>query len=102
MMGKHKSMWSGQLGEIVTTKHRIELNPGSVPKNQMTYRQRFSMWYVTSKKILQQLYSGVIKPSSSNWDSPVVFVPKKYVSVLFCADYRRLDEAEVRDTYPLR
>lgn len=31
MLRKHESMWSGQLGKIQVTEHRIELKPGAKP-----------------------------------------------------------------------
>jgi IS1 family transposase len=47
------------------------------------------------------LAEGVIRPSSSNYASPVTLVPKKDGSTLFCVDYRRLNDITIKDQYPL-
>ena len=50
------------------------------------------------KKMQQQ---GVVQPSSSPWNSPVVLVKKKNGETRFCVDYRELNKVTKRDTYPL-
>lgn len=73
----HKPMWDGQLGEIVATRHLIDLKPGSVPKHQMTYRQKLAMRDALYNEICQQIEAGVIEPSKNEWGRPVVLVIKK-------------------------
>ena len=47
------------------------------------------------------LQAGVIEPATSQWASPVVLVPKKDNTLLFCVDYRKLNTVTQRDSYPL-
>ena len=47
------------------------------------------------------LRAGVIEPTSAEWASPVVFVPKKDGTMPFCVDYRKLNGVTARDSYPL-
>ena len=38
LLEKHRALWSGQLGSIKATEHRIELKPGSKPVRLNPYR----------------------------------------------------------------
>jgi hypothetical protein len=48
---------------------------------------------------LQQ--KGYIRPSSSPWGAPVLFVTKKDGSMRMCIDYRSLNEVTIKNKYPL-
>lgn len=58
MLESHNSILSGQLGDIVTTKHLIELKPVGIPKNKITNLLVLVILEATFKQILQQLFLG--------------------------------------------
>jgi hypothetical protein len=54
------------------------------------------------KEQLQELLDkGNIRPSSSSWGAPIIFVPKKDGAQRMCMDYRSLNEVTIRNKYPL-
>ena len=57
---------------------------------------------VELKKQLEELQRiGFIRPSSSPWGAPVLFVKKKDGSMRLCVDYRALNEVTIKNKYPL-
>jgi hypothetical protein len=54
------------------------------------------------KEQLQDLLDkGFIRPSSSPWGVPVLFVKKKDGSMQMCIDYRELNKVTIKNRYPL-
>ena len=100
MLSEFKDMWSGRLGRIDATKHRINLKPGARPIYQAPYRAGPIAREKEEKEIDRILRAG-IEPTSTEWASPVVFVPKKDGTMRFCVDYRKQNAVTVRDSYPL-
>ena len=47
------------------------------------------------------LDKGFIRPSSSPWGAPVLFVRKKDGSLRMCIDYRQLNKVTTKNKYPL-
>ena len=54
-----------------------------------------------NKIIKEMLEHNIIKPSSSPWSSPIVLVRKSDGSTRFCVDYRLVNDATYKDSYPL-
>lgn len=53
------------------------------------------------KIILEMKEKGAIEESQSPWTSPIVLVKKKDGTLRFCMDYRKLNEATIKDSFPL-
>jgi hypothetical protein len=54
------------------------------------------------KKQLAELHAkGFIRPSSSSWGAPVLFVEKRNGTQWMCVDYRSLNEVTIKNKYPL-
>jgi hypothetical protein len=52
-------------------------------------------------QVQELLAKGWIRPSSSPWGSPELFVPKKDGSCRMCIDYRALNKVTVKNNWPL-
>jgi hypothetical protein len=44
---------------------------------------------------------GFIRPSSSHWGCPALFVSKKDKELYLCVDYRPLNAVTIKNKYPL-
>jgi hypothetical protein len=53
------------------------------------------------KKIVELQAKGFIRPSSSPWGAPVLFIEKKDGTQWICVDYHSLNEVTIKNKYPL-
>jgi len=100
LLEKHRALWSGHLGSIKATQHRIELKPGSKPVRLSPYRIGPRTRKLITAQVDRMLKLEVIVPSKTEWAIPVVLIPKPERSRRFSIDYRQLNERTVRDSYP--
>ena len=49
----------------------------------------------------EMVNKGFVRPSTSPWGAPVLFVKKKDRSMRLCIDYRELNKVTIRNQYPL-
>ena len=54
-----------------------------------------------STQLQELLDKGFIRPISSPWGAPILFVRKKDGSHRMCIDYRELNKVTVKNRYPL-
>ncbi len=83
MLRRHQSMWSGHLGEVSATEHRMDVEPGTRHSRQAPYRAGHSSRGLIKAEIERMLAQGVFEPATSKWASPVVIVPKDDDSARF-------------------
>ena len=53
------------------------------------------------EQLRELLEKGFIRPSTSPWGAPVLFVRKKDGSLRMCIDYRQLNKVTIKNRYPL-
>ena len=66
----------------------IELIPGTEPISIPPYRMKPAELKELKAQMEELLSKGFIRPSTSSWGAPVLFVKKKDGSLLLCIDYR--------------
>ena len=79
----------------------IDLVPGTTPIHKKYYRMPSSELVELKKQLDEMLQKGYIRPNSSPWGSPAIFVDKKDGSLRMCVDYRQLNDVTSKNKYPL-
>ncbi|GJX10285.1 retrotransposon protein, putative, ty3-gypsy subclass [Tanacetum coccineum] len=80
---------------------QIDLVPGAAPVARAPYRLASSELQELSTQLQELSEKGFIRPSSSPWESSVLFVKKKGGSFRMCIDYCELNKLTVMNRYPL-
>ncbi|GJY99899.1 putative reverse transcriptase domain-containing protein [Tanacetum coccineum] len=89
------------LPPIWEIEFRIELIPGATPVAKSPYRLAPSELEELSGQLKELQDKGFIRPSSSPWGAPILFVKKKDGSFRMCIDYRELNKLTIKNRYPL-
>jgi hypothetical protein len=79
----------------------IKILPGTAPISKRAYRVSGPELVELKKQIDELSKKGYIRPSTSPWAAPVMFVEKKDGTKRMCIDYRALNEVTIKNKYPL-
>ncbi|GKA33324.1 putative reverse transcriptase domain-containing protein [Tanacetum coccineum] len=89
------------LPPVRPVEFQIDLIPGAAPVARAPYRLAPSEMKELSEQLQELSDKSFIRPSSSPWGAPVLFVKKKDGSFRMCIDYRELNKLTVKNRYPL-
>ena len=87
-------------GRTNLVEHKIELTT-TTPINVKPYAMPYAKRKDVSEEIDKMLKLGIIEPSDSPYNSPIVMVKKKDGSNRFCVDFRRLNAITRFDSEPM-
>jgi hypothetical protein len=79
----------------------IELLPGTALIYKIPYRMSDKQLAELEEQIQELQGKGYIRPSSSPWGAPAIFVLKKDGTQRMCVDYRALNPVTIKNKYPL-
>jgi hypothetical protein len=78
-----------------------ELQPGTTPISKRAYRMPPKKPAELKSQLQELLDKGFIRPSSSPWGCPGLFIKKKDGGLRLCVDYRPLNAVTIKNKYPL-
>ncbi|GJV62520.1 putative reverse transcriptase domain-containing protein [Tanacetum coccineum] len=84
------------LPPIRQVEFQIDLIPGAAPVARAPYRLAPSEMQELSNQLQELSDRGFIRPSTSPWGAPVLFVKKKDGSFRMCIDYQELNKLTVK------
>lgn len=86
-------------------EHRIYTTPGVNPVNTRQYKIPHNQKAIAGQKVEQLLKDGIIDPSTSVWNSPLVVVPKKSQTdekkYRLVIDYKNVNKLTETQTFPM-
>ncbi|GKB99996.1 putative reverse transcriptase domain-containing protein [Tanacetum coccineum] len=88
-------------GKRLEVEFHIDPIPGAAPVAQAPYRLAPSKIKELLDKLQELSDKGFIRPSSSPWGAPVLFVKKKDGSFRMGINYRELNNLTAKNRYPL-
>ncbi len=77
--------------QLMTTAERLQIDAAERPRFTRQYSQPQAKIDAARKIGEELLEQGVVEPCTSNWNSPVLLVPKKDGTWRFAIDYRRVN-----------
>ncbi|GKB25735.1 putative reverse transcriptase domain-containing protein [Tanacetum coccineum] len=89
------------LPPIWEIEFRIELTPRATPVAKSPCRLAPSELEELSGQLKELQDKGFIRPSSSPWGAPILFVKKNKGSFRMYIDYRELNKLTIKNRYPL-
>nr|GEW19479.1 putative reverse transcriptase domain-containing protein [Tanacetum cinerariifolium] len=89
------------LSLIRQVEFQIDLIPRAAPIARAPYILTPLEIQELSNQLQEITDRGFIRPSTSPWGAPVLFVKKKDKSFRMCIDYRELNKLTVKNCYPL-
>ena len=90
ILRRYRTTLSDRPGKTDLVMHEIDTG-SNPPVRKKPYRVPAAKRHLVETEVAKMLQEGIIRPSESDYASPIVLVPKADGTVRFCADYRELN-----------
>ncbi|KAK4315748.1 hypothetical protein Pmani_013054 [Petrolisthes manimaculis] len=101
LLRKFQEVFQDVPQRCVVASHDVVLLKDSTPIKQAPYRMNPTKREVIRQEVKFLIDHGLAEPSSSEWASPCLLVPKPDGTYRMCTDYRRVNQVSRSDSYPL-
>jgi hypothetical protein len=101
LISSHKDVFPDELPHQLpphrAVEHSIPIHTDSSPPSKAPYRLSFPEQRELQKQLESLISNGLVRPSSSPYGAPVLFVKKKDGSLRMCVDYRALNNITIKN-----
>ena len=97
---KYSNLFPDVPKRTTIASHDVDVGDAQ-PIKQHPYRINSEKCKLVDQEIVYMLENNIIQPSTSNWSSPCITVPKPDGSIRFCTDYRKVNAVTKTDAYPI-
>ena len=104
LLNRHRdtvTLSGDKLGRTSVIQHQVNLETGSKPFFIPNYRLPISQRPVVEELVQAMKRDGVVTPSTSPYNSPLLLVPKKDGTFRLVIDYRKLNAQTIPDRTPM-
>ena len=98
VLEEFKALFSQQIGKTNVAEHTIDTGdavPIKIPPRQIP----FHLADKVHAQLDDMVKEGIIRPSTSPWCTPAVYVPKSSGEIRICVDFVQLNKVTKKDSY---
>ena len=100
LIQEYRHLFPDVPGRTDVVYHDVDVGDAK-PVKQHPYRVNPLKAEHMEKELKYMLENDIIEPSSSEWSSPCILVPKPDKSFRFCTDFRKVNSLTKSDSYPI-
>lgn len=96
----HRKLFKTQVGRTHIAEHVIDTgdaSPIKVPPRPIPFHYQDRV----HTQLQEMAKEGIIRPSSSPWSAPAIYVPKSNGEIRICVDFVQLNNVTKKDSYPV-
>ena len=100
LVEKYSDIFSKDLRRTGLIKHELHTTE-TLPIKQKPFRRPKQHIKEARKQLEEMIEHGIVEKGTGPWCSPVVLAKKKDGTLIFCANFRKLNAVTITDACPL-